>query len=228
MKKALVGIMLIAFVLVFATGAMAGQFGIEAQGGGSSGAITDLSLGLRLNRIILPGFTYDFSDKSINPRLGLELNFLRVIYHWKAEGWSVGLHLGPFVVDYITPTEMIYAGLAFDFGERKPRAFKTLMPKLVEEAADWLMTTVRPSGVYDFNKGGAIGIETIIWDGDVLDGVLGEIPQTNRYYAGIEYPLKNLNVLGNKVDNLAIGAGFAGDPDLTDIGGIFWASYVLR
>ena len=230
MRKRLIGMLIVAMVLVFASGAIAGQIGMEFQAGMKGDAVTDIGLGLRLNRFLIPGFTIGIGEDSrIEPKLGVELGMLRGGYHFKYGAWSAGLHLGPLAIDYLMPEDMFLVGIAIDFGKKQePIGLREMDLGLVDEVADWLMLAVRPSGVWDLSKGGAVGIGVVIWDGDVLDGILGEIPDTNRYYAGIEYPLENLNILESKLDSLSIGAGFSTEADLSDVGGIMWMSYILK
>ena len=95
--------------------------------------------------------------------------------------------------------------------------------------ADWLMVGTKPSGVYDTHTGkGDLGIQFTFWPGEELDGVLGHIPSTGRYYAGIEKTIENLPILGNKIDNIAIGIGGSAEPDFSLPMAVFWVSWNLR
>jgi len=100
----------------------------------------------------------------------------------------------------------------------------------ITDWADWLAVGTKPSMTYDMQTDRAdLGVQLTFWPGEQVDGVIGHIPATNRYYIGIERTFEDLPMpLLGKIDNVSLGFGGSANPDLSKVEGIFWMSWNLR
>ena len=101
----------------------------------------------------------------------------------------------------------------------------------IEDWASYLAIATNPGGVYDT---GAVEEEKVnlsvqftFWPGEKLDGAIGFVPKTNRYYTGIQHNFEEIPFLGNKINNLGIGTGISCEPDFSNLGYIVWAYWVI-
>ena len=102
---------------------------------------------------------------------------------------------------------------------------------VIEDWAKYLAIATNPGGVYDTGavEGEKVNlsVQFTFWPGEKLDGAIGFIPKTNRYYGGIQHNFEEIPFLGNKINNFGIGTGASCEPDFSNLGYIIWAYWVI-
>ena len=99
----------------------------------------------------------------------------------------------------------------------------------ITDWADWLMVGTKPGTVYDGTWD--FSVQFTLFPGEDINGVLGYVAATNRYYLAAEGEIEGLDILQQKIDNLGLFLGLSAPPDIFQdfrterlkvIGGLSW------